>query len=1074
MPRHVGGPFAERDLDSTPGTNDWNTDSNWTTPATVPTGTAIFDLSNTTAIQFAPLSTTAVGTLHFDPGAPDYTFSLLDNTLTINAAGIVNDSANSPTFSVISAIAAVPAPPPARPTASAELNFLGASTAGNATIIVNDNVSPPERELALLQFFNNSTAGTANVTNNFNGQTEFWDTSTAGNATFTNNAQGITRFSNDSTAGNSTITNNVSGLTDFCDTSTAGNSTIITNLGGFTDFEDKSTGGNATIITNPRGTTTFLSNSTAGNATVTTNSQGSTVFVDTSTGGNGRFITNAGGIVDISGLTSSGMTAGSIEGAGTYVLGSKVLTVGLNNLNTEVSGLITDGSGAAGGALIKVGTGTLTLTGPNNNYSGGTSFNGGILAVNSDTNLGTGALSFDGGTLQALASGPGIISAKAIMLNAGGGTFLANAGTTSTLSGAITGAGAFTKSGPGLLELSGNNSYLGTTTINAGTLRAGSITALSLNSAFTVNSLLDLNGFSNTVGSLAGSGTVTNNGGSPAILTAGGNGTNTVFGGILTDGTGVLGFTKTGAGVMILTGANNYAGGTTISAGTLQLGDGSATGSITGAVVNQSIFNLFNANTGGITTITNTGSTNFFNTSTAGTATIITNPGGLTEFLDSSTGGQARLITNAGGAVDISGLTSGGMTAGSIEGAGTYFLGSKALTVGGNNLSTEVTGTIGGTGGALIKIGTGTLTLSGPNTYSGGTTLNAGALTVNNAQALGLGDVTVNGGVLRSNRQPINVGGNYTQNGGTLQLQVAGPNPGQYDSLNVGGNARLGGTLQLLDLGFKPQGGNQLTLVTTGGVVSGQFGQFVNPYTSGPGFTSVELIYGLDSVLLRFLNSGPPVVTTIDFSSFALTRNQRAAAGLLDAVQTDTRAANLISFFQKEPFANFPADFDKISPDSLTAFYEITFSNANIQRLNMEGRMDDIHYGSNGFNSNMKVNEPPSNPEGKYVVDGKSSKEVVDGKSSKSVVEPVLQRGPQNRWGVWVTGFGDFVNVDSDGNGRGYDFTTGGVSLGIDYRITEHLAIGIMGEYSHTWTSLQPNGNIDVNSGARRAVRYMV
>jgi hypothetical protein len=50
----------------------------------------------------------------------------------------------------------------------------------------------------------------------------------------------------------------------------------------------------------------------------------------------------------------------------------------------------------------------------------------------------------------------------------------------------------------------------------------------------------------------------------------------------------------------------------------------------------------------------------------------------------------------------------------------------------------------------------------------------------------------------------------------------------------------------------------------------------------------------------------------------------------------------------------------------------------------------------------------------------------LDGKSSKSTVEPVLQPGPENRWGVWVTGFGDFVNVDSDSKANGYDFTIGG------------------------------------------------
>src|SRR5262245_34271416 len=99
-----------------------------------------------------------------------------------------------------------------------------------------------------------------------------------------------------------------------------------------------------------------------------------------------------------------------------------------------------------------------------------------------------------------------------------------------------------------------------------------------------------------------------------------------------------------------------------------------------------------------------------------------------------SNGGNARFITNAGGTVDISGLSSGqsGITAGSIEGAGTYQLGSKALTVGLKNRSTEVSGMIAGAGGSLIKVGKGTLTLTGLNTYSGGTTINAGTLQIGN------------------------------------------------------------------------------------------------------------------------------------------------------------------------------------------------------------------------------------------------------------------------------------------------------------------------------------------------------
>ena len=260
------------------------------------------------------------------------------------------------------------------------------------------------------------------------------------------------------------------------------------------------------------------------------------------------------------------------------------------------------------------------------------------------------------------------------------------------------------------------------------------------------------------------------------------------------------------------------------------------------------------------------------------------------------------------------------------------------------------------------------------------------------------------------------------------------------------GTPPLVARLQLISLGFQPKSGNQLTLVTTGGVISGRFAQFMDPFASGTGIYTRRPDLRPNSVLLEFRTA----------ASFALTPNQLAAANLLDAVHLDPRAANLISFLNREPFANLPGDFEKISPDGLTAFYEISFSNANIQRLNLEGRLDDLHNGSNGFSSNMKINGASVNLEARGDADGKSSKEVA---------EPILQHGPENRWGVWVTGFGDFVNVDGDGNAQGYDFTTGGVSLGIDYRITDQLAIGVMGDYSHTWTSLNPGGHIDVDSG---------
>ena len=116
----------------------------------------------------------------------------------------------------------------------------------------------------------------------------------------------------------------------------------------------------------------------------------------------------------------------------------------------------------------------------------------------------------------------------------------------------------FNKIGAGTMILSGSNTYSGITLVSVGTLQAGSPTAFVGNSAFTVNSTLDLNGNSNAIGSLAGPGTVTNTAHAAATLTTGGNGSFTIFSGTLTDGPGSLGLTKTGAGAMMLTGPNTY------------------------------------------------------------------------------------------------------------------------------------------------------------------------------------------------------------------------------------------------------------------------------------------------------------------------------------------------------------------------------------------------------------------------------------------------------------------------------------------------------------------------------------
>src|SRR5205823_1431622 len=129
------------------------------------------------------------------------------------------------------------------------------------------------------------------------------------------------------------------------------------------------------------------------------------------------------------------------------------------------------------------------------------------------------------------------------------------------------GSGAVSQIGSGTTILAANNTYTGGTTISAGTLQAGSATGFSPNSEFTVNSILDLHGFNNTIGSLTGTGTVLNNGPTASTLTVGNDNANSSFSGVLQNGTSPLQLTKSGTGTLVLTGANTYTGGTIISAG---------------------------------------------------------------------------------------------------------------------------------------------------------------------------------------------------------------------------------------------------------------------------------------------------------------------------------------------------------------------------------------------------------------------------------------------------------------------------------------------------------------------------
>ena len=235
----------------------------------------------------------------------------------------------------------------------------------------------------------------------------------------------------------------------------------------------------------------------------------------------------------------------------------------------------------------------------------------------------------------------------------------------------------------------------------------------------------------------------------------------------------------------------------------------------------------------------------FAGTSSAGNATLIANAGsgggngGAIEFFEDATGGTSRVEVLGNGHLDISVHYPPGITIGSIEGTGDAFLGAQNLTVGSNNLSTDFSGVIqdggivSGIGGSLTKVGPGSLTLSGANTYTGATIVNAGKLLISSSSGSGTGTsaVTVNnmgsvlggtgtiGGPVTVNTGAALLGGNTITTNGALSLaNDLTLNSGSTIQLVLGGSGvhsslrRTGGTwtfapnqnFTFLDLGAEP------------------------------------------------------------------------------------------------------------------------------------------------------------------------------------------------------------------------------------------------------------------------------
>lgn len=431
------------------------------------------------------------------------------------------------------------------------------------------------------------------------------------------------------------------------------------------------------------------------------------------------------------------------------------------------------------------------------------------------------------------------------------------------------------KTGTGLLNLGGSNSFSGLMHVQAGTLYVNHPFALGETTAGTIVSgvaemvvqggnwtfgaeALTLESTNSGTGALklydnitwVGPITLANNVG-VWVDTAAGQHTFTVLGPINGSGGFVLG----GGGKMVLGGnaANTFAGPLHVASGSLDLNKNNGAVAVSGPLhvgvdwhaAGHEVVRLLQAN----------------------------------QISD-----DVAVMLDVSGTLNLDGHND---VIGSLSGSGQMLLGSAALYAGRDNTATEFSGLLAGNGTpALVKQGTGKMILSGMNslTYLGQTLVNSGALIVNgfiaapvtvgSGATLGgsgaVGNITLAGGTLSPGNSPGALQSQSVQfnAGATFRAELNGPTPGiGYDTVNVSGAVNLGNAALDASLGYAGTVGQQFMLFNNDGnePVTGTFAGFAegaHMFLNGAEFAlSYHGGSGSNDVVLTQLSISPNFAT---------------------------------------------------------------------------------------------------------------------------------------------------------------------------------------------------------------------
>ena len=516
--------------------------------------------------------------------------------------------------------------------------------------------------------------------------------------------------------------------------------------------------GAALTLSPPSGAPQFFGGF-SGSGSLIKSGAGEALLAGDSSGFTGAVTLN-GGILSaqnsISTLGSGDVTVTGNTTIATFLVGPTFVTPGrLNNRITVTSGTLSlgvnsqnQGQTIFGNDIIASGTGSISV---------GVGGNGTYVIEKDISNTGTGTVTVASGSTLQLGNGgaTGTFNGGLAFNLSSAGRLAFKRSDNITYSGVLSGTGSLAQAGTGNLTLTGTNTYTGGTTVSAGTLTLASGGTLGTGAvAISDTGVVDLGGQTVANNWVVNGGTLRGGALDVAKLTASAGTISANLG-------GAGGFSKSGTGSVVLSGTNTYAGGTTLNGGTLTLGSGSALGTgavaLTSGTLNLNGQTIGNNLTLGAAVIDGSGTLSGVisgNAAFAKTGTTTLTFNGLNTYSGGTTVSAGTLIAGSNsalgsGAVAVAGGTldlgtsalSNTITLSSGTLAGSQLNGDKLVLQGG-----EVTGVV--SSGALSKTSSGTVTLSGANSYGGGTTVTAGTLVVNNADALGAGSVTLAGGSL--------------------------------------------------------------------------------------------------------------------------------------------------------------------------------------------------------------------------------------------------------------------------------------------------------------------------------------